>query len=71
MLEEFSYTIGIEGGKRFRAEGVKRVMEYSSEVIVLKIGRKLVEVSGENLVVAKVDGDIVEIRGKIVGVADK
>lgn len=71
MLEEFSYTVFIEGGKRLRAEGVGRIMEYSPESVVLRIGKKLVEVVGENLSVIKVDGDIVEIGGRISGVADK
>lgn len=71
MLEEFSYTVFIEGGKRLRAEGVGRIMEYSTVSVVLRIGKKLVEVVGENLCVMKVDGDIVEIGGKISGVADK
>ena len=68
MLEEFSYTVEIEGGKRLRAEGVKRIMEYSPETVVLRIGKKLMEISGEHLVVEKVDGDIVVISGKISGV---
>ena len=60
------YTVAVQGGGYF--EGVKSLGDFSPERISLHFAHTLLEVFGENLVIAKfIDGDL-QIDGKITGV---
>lgn len=60
------YTVAVQGGGYF--EGVKSLGDFSPESICLHFSHALLEVVGENLVIAKfIDGDL-QIDGKITGV---
>lgn len=49
-------------------EGHKGVMDYKDDLIVLRIGKEKLFISGEKLRVKKITADQIFIRGKILSV---
>ena len=58
--------IEIAGNGEASIDGIKGVIEYTSELIKLDIGRKSVTFSGDGLVIWSYDGKSAVITGKIM-----
>ncbi len=63
---DYSFTVAPSFGGYFK--GVKRVLEYSPDKVVLEINKKKIIVTGVNLVIEKYFQQDLMIRGDIGGV---
>ena len=58
------------GGQSVYVQGHKGFVTFSPEKVVLRAGKKRLEITGENLVIKQLTGDDIMVGGQISGVAE-
>jgi sporulation protein YqfC len=58
----------VVGNKRIIVQNFKGIKSYGENVTEIKIKGGLIEVTGEKLIIAQINGDYIDITGKIAEV---
>jgi len=66
-----SYSASLLDGKLFHAEGHDGILMLSSTTIYFKVGKKIYQVVGENLVVVRLERRTLSVSGKVFSFGEK
>lgn len=47
----------------------KKILDYSSEKIVLKVYKDFLEITGQNLILSQINKNEIVVKGKVVGLS--